>query len=188
MSKENQETVADILAEMRRDGHSGPADALEWVQAKLEFYAGRIEAASKRELLSNSPKNDNSATANDTGGKQGNAAKLRKALVGLRDASRDFYNQILNSKYCRILDKYTCEEQGFSAALDIVRGISDANAAIAELPRNCDVCGTVAELRERHLYFCPKQKGCEKRYCDYFDVLNCFIELFQMPNEMGGAK
>lgn len=47
MAKEN-ETVADIIAEMRGDGHTGPADALEWVRIKLEHYANRLDAAAKR--------------------------------------------------------------------------------------------------------------------------------------------
>lgn len=48
MSKE-KETVADIVAEMKDEGHIGDASFLEWVGAKILHYADRIEAAEKRE-------------------------------------------------------------------------------------------------------------------------------------------
>lgn len=48
MASEN-ETIADIVAEMRNEGHTGDASCLEWVGAKMIHYADRIEAAEKRE-------------------------------------------------------------------------------------------------------------------------------------------
>ena len=51
MSK-NKETIADIVAEMRDEGHIGDASFLEWVGAKILHYADRIEAAAKREVES----------------------------------------------------------------------------------------------------------------------------------------
>ena len=50
MSNANQETIADIVAEMRNEGHAGDASCLEWVGAKIRGYADRIEAAAKREV------------------------------------------------------------------------------------------------------------------------------------------
>ena len=44
-----QETISDIVAEMRNDGHAGDSSCLEWVGAKLLSYADRIEAAANRE-------------------------------------------------------------------------------------------------------------------------------------------
>ena len=44
MASEN-ETISDIVAEMRKEGHSGDASCLEWVGAKLRSYSDRIEAA-----------------------------------------------------------------------------------------------------------------------------------------------
>ena len=64
---DTNETIADIIAEMRGDGHTGPADALEWVRTKLEYYADRLEAAHKREI--DGPKKQVC-----------NAAKLREAI------------------------------------------------------------------------------------------------------------
>lgn len=51
MSKE-KETVADIVARMRDEGHTGDASCLEWVGAKILHYADRIEAAAERENAS----------------------------------------------------------------------------------------------------------------------------------------
>ena len=49
MIEKKQETIADIVSEMRNEGHTGDASCLEWVCAKFTSYADRIEAAAKRE-------------------------------------------------------------------------------------------------------------------------------------------
>ena len=49
MRNSKQETIADIVAAMRNEGHAGDASCLEWVGAKIRGYADRIEAAAKRE-------------------------------------------------------------------------------------------------------------------------------------------
>ena len=49
MNNANQETIADVVAAMRNEGHAGDASCLEWVGAKLLSFANRIEAAAKRE-------------------------------------------------------------------------------------------------------------------------------------------
>lgn len=43
-----KETIADISAEMRNEGHTGDSTCLEWVASKLRRYADRIEAAERR--------------------------------------------------------------------------------------------------------------------------------------------
>ena len=50
MSEAKQETISDIVAEMRNEGHTGDASCLEWVGAKIRGYADRIEAAHQREV------------------------------------------------------------------------------------------------------------------------------------------
>ena len=50
MSNEKQETIVDIVAEMRNEGHTGDASCLEWVGEKIRGYADRIEAAHQREV------------------------------------------------------------------------------------------------------------------------------------------
>ena len=49
MSGKKQETIADIVAEMRNEGHTGDASCLEWVCAMFTSYADRSEAAATRE-------------------------------------------------------------------------------------------------------------------------------------------
>ena len=49
MNNARQETIADIVAEMRNESHAGDASCLEWVGSKIRGYADRIEAATKRE-------------------------------------------------------------------------------------------------------------------------------------------
>lgn len=46
---DNPDTIDTILDDMLNEGHTGPADSLEWVQAKMKFYAGRIKAAWERQ-------------------------------------------------------------------------------------------------------------------------------------------
>ena len=44
------ETISDIVAAMRNEGHAGDESCLEWVGAKMRTYADRIEAAHQREV------------------------------------------------------------------------------------------------------------------------------------------
>lgn len=47
---DTHETIANIIAAMRDEGHTGESSCLEWVGAKMRNYADRLEAAHKREL------------------------------------------------------------------------------------------------------------------------------------------
>jgi hypothetical protein len=67
------ETIADIIAAMRDEGHTGESSCLEWVGTKMRYYSDRLEAAWKREK----------ATA-EKSSVVGNAAKMREALVEAR--------------------------------------------------------------------------------------------------------
>ena len=69
-----QETIADILAAMRDESHTGESSCLEWVGAKMRYYADRLEAAWKREKAKIVSKNGADF------GQLGDAAKLREAL------------------------------------------------------------------------------------------------------------
>ena len=131
------ETSADIADEIRRAVESMGDEMPYTVSAgTMRRVADRIKAALRRE------KAVIEANALAVGGiveaerhKPGNAAAMRDALRALRDASRDFYNQILNSKYSEILDKYTCVKQGFPAVLDLRSAFPMANAALSANPR-----------------------------------------------------
>lgn len=41
-------TIPEITAKMRAEGHTGPSDCLEWVQTKMQFYADQLDEAFKR--------------------------------------------------------------------------------------------------------------------------------------------
>ena len=53
MSNKRQDTIADIVREMRNEAHAGKGLYLEWVCEKLLNYADLIEAAAKRRRHSN---------------------------------------------------------------------------------------------------------------------------------------
>ena len=122
---------------------------------------------------------------------------LRAALRELRDASRDFYHQILNSKYSGILDKYTCVKQGFSAVIAVKSATVMANCALAAPPRNCDV-GTAEEQQDRFREFCRHYEsegkcgiGRSEAACPAFQGgrnPDCSLWWAQMPYEEGGAR
>ena len=120
-----------------------------------------------------------------------NNAKLRDALVCLRDAAREFNHQIRNSKYSGIFDKYTCEKQGFSAALKVVDAIVKANYAINAPARNCDV-GTAEEQYKRFMNMCNSKDVRQCAECSMRGFTpgcsrdRCFANWAQMPYEEGG--
>ena len=121
-----------------------------------------------------------------------NYEQMRKALRALRDASRDFYNQILNSKYSEILDKYTCVKQGFPAVLDLRSTFPMANHALSAPPRQCDV-GTPYEQANRMRQFCAEQKRDGMRSCAYCPIakpftLDCALIWAQMPYAEEGGQ
>lgn len=143
---EKRETHAAVIAEYREDADKMDACALyqpttEYVRKLLN----RLEAAHRREITT---LNLGVSSAHDALREVieqncshchkrelaagGNAAAAREALRRLRDATRNFYNQILNSEYSKILDKYTCVKQGFPAVLDVRAAIPLANAVLAE--------------------------------------------------------
>ena len=148
-------TLADVSAwcrDIARSYRNAPSNKIEIEGLKvcdyLDELADRIDAAAKREIPQPA----------------GNAAAIRTALKRLRDASRDFYNQILNSQYSGILDKYTCAKQGFPAVLDVRAAIPAANAALSAPARNCDV-GTANEQTKRFKQYCMNVKDCREREC-----------------------
>ncbi len=118
-----------------------------------------------------------------------NAAAMREALVCLRDAARNFYHQILNSKYSVIMDKYTCCKQGFPAVLDLRYAIPKANFAISKPLRNCDV-GTADEQSQRYNSFCHDHRTMEKccESCPVEKSACCELAWAQMPYESEAAK
>lgn len=111
-------------------------------------------------------------------------AAMREALVCLRDAARNFYHQILNSKYSVITDKYTCCEQGFPAVLDLRYAIPKANFAISKPPRNCDA-GSSKEQNVRYEKYCFNHRTMERccQDCPLKDEPCCELAWAQLPYE-----
>lgn len=161
MAKEN-ETVADIIAEMRARenldggdmvdnfdiniGEYGGWDALMLIKA----YADRFDAAHKREMEA-----------------VGNAAKLREALK--------LYDRIIQDR------TLICD-------CDVVYGARTlARAALAAPPRNCDV-GSAEEQAKRLHRFCISQ-DCVTCPCNLGKADGrCEFAWMQMPYKEGGAK
>lgn len=129
MANEN-ERHADIIAKMRNEGHTGPADALEWVRVKMTHYADILDAAHKREVQN----------ALDTGGyveasrrakQSGNVAKLREAvgyIAQYADSAAMRQHDATTQHYIEQMRKW-------------------ATAALAAPPRNCDRVGTFAQAK-----------------------------------------
>ena len=133
MSNANQETIEDIVAEMRKEGHSGDASCLEWVGAKMCTYVDRIEAAAKREREAGAEAAQICGEIGEMIGMEaackekvadcnrlGNAAKIREAVENALD-------RLLLWNYT---DQYTAR-----MALGVVKKL---HAAISAPPRNCD--------------------------------------------------
>lgn len=163
---EKQETIADIVAEMRifkcRNLETGE---LEECNAIAKYFGNRIEAAHKREQGNavKMPHFDHAVL--DV--KVGNGAKMHEALVNI-------------SKYadCAAMRQHDATTQHY---IDQIR--KWAEAALAEPLRNCDKFGTdnVDALLEY-------EDVCEKSETEE-SVADAFSWLFSLAdNTKGGTK
>lgn len=160
MGNEKHETIADIVAEMRKRaeevyaGQDGYPESWKDQMDYGEIYdiADRIEAANKRE---------HEATSKDSS-VVGNTAKMREAVVKLLNFLRWEYAQ-----------DYPTPRDKLADAIDI--GV----AALSAPPRNCDV-GTADEQAERHNRLCESTSRITKD-CWVAGCRKCFIACAQMP-------
>ena len=129
MKDEKQETIADIVAAIRNEGHAGDASCLEWVGAKLRSYANRIEAAAKREREAGAEAAQICGEIGEMIGREatrekssrvGNAAAMREALS---DACYAMFNFLKT------------QNGGYE---EMAKALDKAKAALAVPPRNCD--------------------------------------------------
>ena len=129
MSDERQETIADIVAEMRNESHAGDESCLEWVGAKIRGYADRIEAAAKREREAGAEAAQICGEIGEMIGREatrekssrvGNSAKMREALS---DACYAMFNFLKT------------QNGGYG---EMAKALDKAKATLAEPPRNCD--------------------------------------------------
>ena len=128
MSNE-QETIADIVAAMRNEGHTGDASCLEWVGAKIRGYADRIEAAANREREAGAEAAQVCGEVGEMSGREatrekssrvGNSAKMRESLS---DACYAMFNFLKT------------QNGGYE---EMAKALDKAKAALAAPSRNCD--------------------------------------------------
>ena len=129
MRNSKQETIEDIVAAMRNEGHTGDASCLEWVGAKIRGYADRIEEAAKREREAGAEAAQVCGEIGEMIGREatrekssrvGNAAKMREALS---DACYAMFNFLKT------------QNGGYG---EMAKALDKAKAALAEPTRNCD--------------------------------------------------
>lgn len=175
-----QKTVADIIAEMRDEGHTGESSCLEWVGAKMRYYADRIEAARKREKAAIE------ADALAVGGLV-EASRKRELSKNTSKNRVDFEQLVDCAKMREALQQakvaILAARKKMGVDNPIILEIIDA--ALAAPPRNCEV-GTADEQAERFKFAkCDKLPKCRPwgECC-----LTCFAKWAQMPYEKGGTK
>ena len=131
---DTQETIADIIAEMRRRIAVKMSDAW-YTQEEWRKLCDRLEAAWKREMSKNASKNGVDF------GQLGDCAKLREATIETRSVV---------AKCLDILNEIP-DECGYGGLIDDVAdelcGLREeyVNAALAAPPRNCDRFATADE-------------------------------------------
>ena len=131
-----QETIADIIAEMRIFKCCNlETGELELCNAIANYLADRLEAARNRELSKNASKNGADF------GQLGDAAKLREALCEILSYIESFHKYIIPGKR----EKTTA----LFAVADTIR--NKARTALAAPPRNCDRYATAEEARQAWL-------------------------------------
>ena len=172
MRNSKQETIADIVAAMRNEGHTGDASCLEWVGAKIRGYADRIEEAAKREREAGAEAAQVCGEIGEMIGREatrekssrvGNAAKMREALS---DACYAMFNFLKT------------QNGGYE---EMAKALDKAKAALAEPTRNCDI-GNALEQVSRHRIWCKGGGDCA------VSCKMCFAKWSQMPYDEGNDK
>ena len=130
-----QETVADIVAAMRNESHSGDESCLEWVGAKMRTYADRIEAAAKRER-------EAGAEAAQICGKIGE-------MIGREAACKQ---SVTDCNHLGNAAELLAENARLRAALKPVLECKVMSAMTAEVrPGRSEYCATIIE-KVQHIY------------------------------------
>ena len=193
MSNANQETIADIVREMRTLGRldEKSTDKIpRTLQALgLRTYADRIEAAAKREreavaeaaqVCGEIGEMIGMEATREKSSRVGNAAKMREAL---RQVSRVAVEMTRKTVTGESEDRKTVDEWALRLC-DIV------SATLAAPPRNCDV-GTDEEQSRRYEELCDRHtcgSRCSASGCPMYEHDCSPFAWGQMPYEEGGAK
>lgn len=171
---EKQETIADIVSEMREfadtDSQTIGRDVL---RRRIQHFARRFEAAAKREREATREKSS----------LVGNAVKMREALENIASMGEQIDYQLGSS-----------EETVYALRHErcLAHNISEcARSVLSATPRNCDV-GTPEEQDARHSKWCRKYgiDGDIEVACahQYMSCTLCALRWAQMPYEEGCEK
>ena len=203
MSDKRQETVSDIVREMRI-GDLCADDTVArsmYINDFLASYADRIEAAWKRESEATAEKSSavgNAGTVREVAQEMLNtsmqsitAERINGWAVRLAEACEQSVtdcNHLGNAAKMREALSDACyamfnflktQNGGYD---EMANALDKAKAALATHPRNCDI-GTVEEHAERFDYFCynhrSREKGCGD--CPLLDGGPCEFAWMQMP-------
>ena len=154
----DNETITDIIADMRRDADADDITPDCILGQKLNYLADRLEATHKREMSKNVSKNEADF------GQLGDAAAMCEALRKINGLCGVGVVEISSFEIGSICDD-----------------------ALSAPPRNCDV-GTAEEQAERLRRFCIRQDcatcPCNIGKADG----RCEFAWAQLPYEEGGAK
>jgi hypothetical protein len=137
---DTNDTVDGLLAEFRGYSAGMPPGyhvTMSWHDFRVML--NRLEAAHERELLTKPAENVNSASASDTAGNSGNAAKLREALervlCWLKRMNAEPLDTLAVSEFT---PSYAVNRTAKSIIEDNDYHISQITAALSAPPRNCD--------------------------------------------------
>ena len=192
MSGNKQETIADIVADIRAQNQGLPEDsyALSPLVCDLLSFADRIEAAAKREREAGAEAAQVCGEIGEMIGREairekssrvGNAAKMREALVKAKKAICHHAKYVCQSLSWENSDIQSNCGDILCAHRDLCEAKTAINAALAEPPRNCDI-GNALEQVSRHRIWCKCGGACA------VSCKMCFAKWSQMPYEEGGAK
>ena len=183
MSNEKQETIADIVADIRAQNQGLPEDsyALSPLVCDLLSFADRIEAAAKREREAGAEAAQICGEIGEMIGMEatrekssqvGNTAKMREALS---DACYAMFNFLKT------------QNGGYG---EMAKALDKAKAALAAPPRNCDI-GTDEEQSRRYEELCDRHtcgSRCSASGCPMYEHDCSPFAWGQMPYEEGGVK
>lgn len=182
MSNEKQETIADIVKEMRQAEETWHRSEIAQLPTQyLKEWSDRIEAAAKREREVGAEAAQICGEIGEMIGREatrekssqvGNAAKIREALERIR-------KELIYDSCRRTITKFH----------DIICEVS--YSALSAPPRNCDV-GTSEEQDARHSKWCRRYgiDGDIEVACAHKDMscTLCALRWAQMPYEKGGVN
>ena len=189
-----QETIADIVAEMRNESHAGDESCLEWVGAKMRTYADRIEAAAKREREAGAEAAQVCGEIGEMIGRE--ATREKSSRVGNAEKMREALNetQSVIAKCMDILNRIPSGVPYDGLIDDVADELGDlrdshVKPALATTPRNCDV-GTDEEQSRRYEELCDRHtcgSRCSLTGCPMYEHDCSPLAWGQMPYTEGGT-